>query len=259
MGREERKKQLYEALIERSRLELSDAMTLLGVSESTARRLFDELEAEHRAIRVHGGIRLVRDFMSEYCFEWTAATAAREKESIARAACTLVEEGDVLYCDSGTTLHAFCRALASRIESENLHVSIFTNSLANLEALSPHTQVTLIGGRYRPNRQDFCGFLAENALSSLGYTRAFLGTDGVLPGQSFMTTDFETARLNQLAVEHAEETIVLCDAQKLRRRSMIAYASMDKVSRVVTDLFASDEEVTLLMRAGITVVRAVGN
>ncbi|MDY3286339.1 MAG: DeoR/GlpR family DNA-binding transcription regulator [Eubacteriales bacterium] len=256
MGRGERKKQLYEALSERGRLELADATALLGVSESTARRLFDELEAERRAIRVHGGIRLVRDFLSEYSFEHTASSAAQEKEAIARAACALVREGDVLYCDSGTTLHAFCRALAARIESEGLHVSVFTNSLVNLEALSACTQVTLIGGLYRANRQDFCGFLAENALASLGYTRAFLGTDGVLPGESFMTTDFETARLCQLAVERAAESVVLCDARKLRRRSMVAYAPMSRIARVVTDSAASPAETEPLARAGIDVLRA---
>ena len=78
-----------------------------------------------------------------------------KKTAIAREACKLLKNGDVIFCDTGTTTQCFCAELVCRIKREGLNVKLYTNSLANLELLSPYMPVTLIGGEYRTEPQGF--------------------------------------------------------------------------------------------------------
>ena len=149
---DEQQEKLLERLTEEKRLSLKEAMDILGASESTARRAFLRLEEGGKAVRVLGGIRYVSPTMTSYDFDAGISEHVTEKRAIAREAVRLVEEGDVIFCDSGTTIRCMCTELEDRIRKEKISVRIYTNSLANLEILSGVTEVTLVGGRFRQNR-----------------------------------------------------------------------------------------------------------
>ena len=111
----------------------------------------------------------------------------------------------------------------------------YTNSLANLELLSPHMQVNLVGGEYRANRKDFCGYLTEQALTGVFFTKSFVGADGCVGGTTFTTTDFETARMNQIAMRNSDRTIMLVDSSKFHNASHVSYAPADSLHTIITD------------------------
>ena len=149
------------------KLTLAEAMELLNVSESTARRMFAKLEQEGVAIRTHGGVQSVVGAMTGYSFEYGARTNIENKTAIARKAVEYLEDGDVVFCDSGTTIRCMCAELVSRVRDGKLKIKLYTNSLANLELLAPYMQVDLVGGEYRAYRKDLCGYLTEQALQGL--------------------------------------------------------------------------------------------
>lgn len=245
---------LYNHLIVRKKLVLKEAMDLIDTSESTARRMFIKLEKDGKALRTHGGIMLFIGPAMDYSFDTVAHAQYQEKTAIGEAASTLVQDGDVIYCDAGTTLLCFCAALANRLRQEPLKISVFTNSLANLEALSDLITVGLIGGTYRPNRKDFCGFIAETSLSRMHFTKCFLGADGSLLPKYFSTTDFDTARLNEIVIQNSEKTIVLTDSLKFEKTSLISYAPFDVVHTVVTDYGISEAAKNALIKSNVEVV-----
>jgi len=245
---------LYNQLIIRKKMDLKEAMDLIDTSESTARRMFIKLEKDGKALRTHGGIMLFVGPATDYSFDAVAHAQYQEKTEIGEAACTLVEDGDVIYCDAGTTLLCFCTALAGRLKQESLQISVFTNSLANLEVLSDLIPVVLIGGTYRPHRKDFCGFIAETSLSRLHFTKCFLGADGSLMPQYFSTTDFDTARLNEIVIQNSEKTIVLTDSSKFEKNSLISYAPFNLVNTVVTDSGISETAKSIFSKKNIEVV-----
>lgn len=216
-------------------LSLAEAMELLCVSESTARRMFAELERSGAAIRTHGGIRAADQAPTAYSFEYGAKMNIDKKVAIARAACNFLEDGDVVFCDSGTTIQCFCGELIHKIQREKLNIKVYTNSLANLELLSPYLSVNLVGGEYRANRKDFCGFMADQALKGVYFTKSFVGADGCVGGRIFTTTDFETMRMNEIAMENSKETYMLVDSSKFSVSSHVAYAPAEKIHTVVTD------------------------
>ena len=217
------------------KLSLSEAVELLQVSESTVRRMFAKLERDGVAIRTHGGIQNAGSAMTNYSFEYGARTNIDLKTAIAREAVSYLDDGDVVFCDSGTTIRCLCAELVRRVQHDGLKITLYTNSLANLELLVPYMQVNLVGGQYRANRKDFCGYLTEQALQGLRFTKSFVGADGCVGEGQFTTTDFDTARMNQIAMRNSEKTFMLVDSSKFGISSHVIYAAIDDIDTVITD------------------------
>ena len=217
------------------KISLSEAMEMLNISESTARRLFTKLEQDGKVIRTHGGIQSTNHSMAGYSFEYGAKLNIEKKTAIGREAVKFLEDGDVIFCDSGTTIQCFCAEMVQRLQRDHLNVIVYTNSLANLEILSPYLQVNLVGGEYRANRKDFCGYMAEQALNGVFFTKSFLGADGCVRGKQFAATDFETVRMNETAMRNTEKTFILVDSSKFSLSSHVAYAPADKIYAMITD------------------------
>jgi len=246
--KQDREQELMTRLSIVQKVTLAEAMELLHISESTARRMFAKLEKDGFVIRTHGGIQMVNNAMTLYSFEYGARTNMEKKTAIAMEAVKLLEDGDVVFCDSGTTIQCMCAQLIYRLQKDKLNVMLYTNSLANLELLSPHMKVNLVGGEYRANRKDFCGFLAEQALNGVFFTKCFVGADGCVNGTTFTTTDFETARMNQIAMRNSEQTYMLVDSSKFSNASHVSYAPADSLHTIVTDSGASRETLAQLKK-----------
>jgi len=232
--RQDREKELISRLAVVQKLTLAETMEMLGISESTARRLFARLEQDGHAIRLHGGIQATGSVKTRYSFECGVRTNILRKKAIARKAVQYLQDGDVVFCDSGTTMQCFCAELINRLQQDKLQIKVYTNSLANLELLSPHVQVHLVGGVYRENRKDFCGYLTEQALSGLFFTKSFVGADGCVEDR-FTTTDFDTAKMNQVAMQNSEQTFMLADSSKFGSASHVAYVHAEQLHTIVTD------------------------
>lgn len=251
-----REQALMNRLRIKGRLELADVVEFLEISESTARRLFSRLEAEGKLIRIHGGIQLPVKNPQEYSFEQVVKSKIEEKNAIGVRACELLQDGDVIFCDVGTTVLCFCMELAQRMEQSPFELRVYTNSLANFEVLSPCMPITLIGGEYRANRKDFSGYLAELAISKVHFTKCFLGTDGCDMKQYFTTTDFDTARMDETAMRNSNEVIILCDSGKFSACAQVGYADFADVDRIVTDKQIALEVRTQLEAYGMEVLIA---
>ena len=151
MGKvQEHERQLLDRLKAVGRLSLTDAVNLLKVSESTVRRLFIRLEKDGHVIRNYGGVQYFSEPNMNYSFEQLEGRNVAQKQAIAAYAVLLVENNDTIYIDSGTTLSHFSALLNARIETDALqNVTIFTNSLMNLNTLQKQARLHLIGGEYR--------------------------------------------------------------------------------------------------------------
>ncbi len=225
-----------EAIHTYNRIGLKDAMALLNVSESTARRLFSKMENSGNVIRTHGGIQFIDRIPREYSYDLVEIQNVPEKKKIAAAAAELVNDGDVIYLDSGTTLAYMSEILASKILANKLKdVVIFTNSLVNLNYLIDAVKVTFIGGYYRENRRDFCGYIAENTVKDLNFLKCFLGADGYSIQAGFTAIDFSTARLNELILNRSSYRVVLANADKFHGTTMISYSRNQNVDLLITD------------------------
>lgn len=160
----------------------------------------------------------------------------------------------MVFCDSGTTIQCLCAEMVYRFRQEKMNIKVYTNSLANLELLSPCLAVNLVGGEYRANRKDFCGYLTDQALQGLYFTKSFVGADGCMQGRQFTTTDFETARMNEIAMRNSERSIMLVDSSKFSCSSHVAYAPVQNLHTIITDSGIDSETLAQLKRSNARVI-----
>ncbi len=230
-------RRLAELLKGHSAITLREAMDALGVSESTARRIFARLERDGCGVRYHGGIELISDsVIPDYSFDDMKSKFVREKRAAARYAAGEVCEGDRLFIDSGTTLKHFSFALAALLEKKEISsLKIYTASLANFGALRDLAEVFLIGGSYRPLRKDFCGEIALGALSRLKLDKCFIGCDGFHPSCGFTTTDRDSAEIADTVMENSLKSYMVMDSGKFMKVSVVPFAKRARSLTVVTD------------------------
>ncbi|NLJ40442.1 MAG: DeoR/GlpR transcriptional regulator [Clostridiales bacterium] len=251
-----REQEILNELVIKGRLGLADVMEKFSISESTARRLFTKLERKGMVIRTHGGIQQAGMNFTEYSFERVSHAHLDEKNAIAAVACDILEDGDIIFCDTGTTVLCFCMELARRVQNGELDVTIYTNSLANLEVLSTAMTIYMVGGEYRDHRKDFCGYIAEKALERLNFSKCFLGADGCDMKKYFTTTDFNTANLDEIAIRNSKEVFILTDSSKFSRVTQIGYAPFELVDTLITDNAVDPSVKKKLESRGLNVLTA---
>ena len=215
---------------------VKEAMDILSVSEATVRRLFARMEEKSLGLRSHGKISLPDSSLDFYRYDTSKELYVKEKKNISNLALNFVKDGDVLFLDSGTTVCLFSMALADALRQKTLkNVKVFTNSYMIINILNDLAVVNLIGGTYRPNRKDFCGYLSEKAIGDCHFDKCILGTDGFTANSGFTTTDFESAKICETAIKSSDSAIILMDFHKYGKNALISFSNGENITAVVTD------------------------
>jgi DeoR/GlpR family transcriptional regulator of sugar metabolism len=248
----QRRQRIRSIVESRRAARLEELSVALGVSQATVRRDLDELEAEGRVRRVHGGVVAVDDRPAEPHFEAKAAEAAVEKDRIAARAVALLAQDDTLYLDSGSTVLAAARLLHGWDR-----LTVVTNSLpAIVELAGRGPRLIVVGGEYRATSQALVGPLSQFLLENVHVNRAFIGSYAVSLEDGLTTTDPAEAFTKKLATERATQVVLLADSRKLGGRSFVRAGGLESVDVLVTDTGIDDRIVRSLERRGITVIKA---
>jgi len=231
-----RKSKILELLTQRGKLNTSEAAEFFSISLPTVRRLFSSLANDGKVLRTHGGIRRIPEIKDIYSFDVKLQEFNEEKERIAKYASSFVKNGQIVFLESGTTVRQCAIALAERVKKGELNdFMVFTNSLTNLEILHPFCKVTLLGGLYRHERQDFSGYLCDKTLQSLRFDLSFIGADAINMVDGIMALDIDTVRFDEILVSRSEKVIILADSAKFEKYSLISYATISEVTKIITD------------------------
>lgn len=219
----------------------------LGVSQATVRRDLVELERQGRLARVHGGAVAVGD--NDEPFAEVAAVRVDEKDAIAERAAALVQDGDTVLLDIGTTAHRLARRLRGR------PVTVITNSLAVYEELRDDhsTQLVVLGGMVRRSYRSLVGFLTEDALRQVHAETAFLGASGVRSDGHVLDTTAVEVPAKRGMIAAAERVVLLADASKFPGRGMARVCGPEELDIVVTDAPAKSPALSVLREAGVDV------
>lgn len=247
------RRQRIRSIVESRRAARLEELSLaLGVSQATVRRDLDELEAEGRVRRVHGGVVAVDERPGEPHFEVKAAEAAEEKERIAARAVALLKPDDTIYLDSGSTVLAVARLLGGWDR-----LTVVTNSLpAVVELAGRGPRLIVIGGEFRATSQALVGPLSQYLLENVHVDRAFIGSYAVSLEDGLTTTDPAEAFTKKLALERATQVVLLADSRKMGAHSFVHAGNLDAVDVLVTDTAIDQRIVRSLERRGITVIKA---
>ncbi|WP_336490165.1 DeoR/GlpR family DNA-binding transcription regulator [Methylobacterium nigriterrae] len=250
MRSKERRARLLESL-SAGEIDVDDFARHFSVSASTVRRDLQHLSATASVRRTYGGAILAKHPTETILAERHAVNGA-EKRAIAHAAIGLIEDGDTLILDAGSTVAAFGQLLSRR------RLRIITNNLALLPFLAeaPGLELVVLGGGVRATSMSTVGPLAVEALRLMTADRAIMSAEGVVAGRGLCEASLDQITLKSLMMRQSREVIVLADASKLGRAEQSAWALFPRNWTLVTDSTASAVQQQLLTEAGARVLVA---
>jgi DeoR family fructose operon transcriptional repressor len=233
-------------------LDLETLCRELDASESSVRRDLDQLEAENLLKRVYGGaVPLHSSGNGSFDFTVESGRFSDEKSRIARLTAGLIEDGQTVILDGGSTV----AAVAGELAGKPLH--IVTNSLPIAETLEArrNIELTLTGGYLDPRIRVMLGPLCEQMLGLIRADVLIMGI-GSVSEAGFSNNNTLVVGSEQKMIEIASRVIIVADHTKFGRGAMIPVAPLDSVHTVVSDSALAPEYVGMLRGKGIEVLLA---
>lgn len=205
---------------------------MLQVSEATVRRDLEWLEAQGVLERTHGGAMLSQRMRLEPEYTHSVQAHPEEKRRIGAAAARLIEDGDTIFVNSGTTTTQVVR----HIPADCKVTVITTNVSAALEARDASFELILLGGSFRSRSNSVVGRFATDALRQVVASKAFIGVDGVSLKYGCTTPINSEAEIARLMIGRTRgPVIVVADHSKWGVVSNYEIAAIDQIHTLVTD------------------------
>ncbi len=248
---DERRSIILDRLSSQGRVLATDLTRELSVSPDTVRRDLRDLDDAGLLRRVHGGALPRHGDAAPFAAR--ARRAPEAKASIARRAAALVDDGQLVVLDGGTTTLQLARALR-----DGLRASVVTTSPPIAMALAEHPglEVTVVGGTLRSSGQVTVGAAAVEALRMIRADVVFLGVCGLHPQIGVTTNDLEERHVKAAMIEGAAEVVALADHDKLGTAMPVVVAPPQAVTHLITDADAGEDALAPYQALGIEVVRA---
>ncbi|MGD2143795.1 MAG: DeoR/GlpR family DNA-binding transcription regulator [Anaerolineae bacterium] len=249
----QRRKRIRELITSQGSVRVSTLSELLKVSEITIRRDLDRLEEEGILERTHGGAIYSHHMRVEPLYTEKDRIHREEKREIGRAAAALVEDGDTLLINSGsTTLHIF-RHLAGR---KDLQV-ITSNMGALLETQGVGLALIFIGGTYREQSNSLVGPLGMLSLGRVSANKCFIGVDGISRKYGLTTPILREAEIARAMIERTHgQVVAVADHSKLGVVADFVTASVAEVDILVVDDGFDEEYRSELEGLGLEIIIA---
>ncbi|MBL3649419.1 DeoR/GlpR family DNA-binding transcription regulator [Bacillus vallismortis] len=230
-------------------VKIQELINLTNASESTIRRDLSTLEERGFLKRVHGGAAKLSDIRLEPDMLEKSSKNLHDKLKIAEKAVSLLEEGDCIYLDAGTTtLHMI------DFMDKSKDIVVVTNGVMHVDALiRKEISFYLLGGYVKHRTGAIIGGASLIAMDQYRFDKSFLGTNGVHTEAGFTTPDPDEALLKQKAVKQAKHAYVLADPSKFGEISFSAFAGIGDATIITTGA----EELTFDNYQEKTVVKVV--
>ncbi|MBD0349227.1 MAG: DeoR/GlpR transcriptional regulator [Thermoleophilia bacterium] len=235
----------------RDSVQVAELSETFAVSEVTVRNDLAELARQGLVARVRGGVRALQPAQSELGFDLRLRIEADRKQAIARAAASMVDEGEAVALDSSTTAYYLALELRSKRE-----VVVVTNGLLIAAALAdaPGITVLVTGGMLRLSAMSLVGDLGLDVLRSARINKGFLGARGLSLERGLMDLNPDEVRIKQEMADACERVVGIFDGTKWQRSALLSFVAADRVDAIVTDRSAPADEVQAWRSRGTDVV-----
>lgn len=230
----QRHKRILEHLKQHHVVQNTTLAEMLQVSEATVRRDLEELDAQGLLERTHGGAMLSQRLAQEPEYTDSAQSHPHEKRAIGAHAAGLVESGDIVFVNSGTT----ATQLVSHLHQVRDLTLVTNNVRAAQEARETGLDIELIllGGVFRYRSDSVAGHHAVNILNQIYAAKAFIGVDGISLRHGCTTPTAPEADVARVMIARTRGPVIaLADHSKWGVVSNFQLAHIDQVQVLVTD------------------------
>jgi len=246
---DERRGSILEIIESKGFVSLQELSERVGFSESTVRRDLDHLDRIGQIRRTRGGAAYVGESLAT--LEERRQRATEEKQRIGRRTAELIESGETVLLDGGSTTLEVARHLAGKT------LQVVTNSLpiVNLLVGAPSIELVYLGGYLYPKTGVALGTLTVAALKQIHARRLVMSTGGITSAGLFNSNSLLVEAERQM-IEAVDEVIVVADSGKLGHSELAHLAPLNVVDRLVTDAGITDPWRELLASQGIELLIA---
>lgn len=227
----ERYQLIMDQIEKRDVVKIQELISMTNASESTIRRDLSTLEERGFLKRVHGGASKLSNSRQEPDMLEKSSKNLQDKLKIAEKAASLLEEGDCIYLDAGTTtLHMI------DFIDHTKDIVVVTNGVMHIDALiRKGIPFYLLGGYVKHRTGAMIGGASLTAVSQYRFDKSFLGVNGVHIEAGFTTPDPDEALLKTKAVRQAKNAYVLADPSKFGEISFAAFAALGDAAIITTE------------------------
>lgn len=259
MNRQERLTNLLNLVVERKSLRVEEIVEALHISPATARRDLDYLATQQLVTRTRGGV-MTNPTSGEMPMRFRTVHNSDQKTAVAQCAVDLVQPGDVIALNGGTTTTAIGAELGQRVASDysfsHRPVTVVTNAvnIANDLIIRPQVRVVMTGGVARARSYELVGPLASLIYPHISVDIAFLGATGISVTEGVFTDNESEAAANRALVAVAHKTYAVADSSKIGAYAFAKICSLNKLSGLITDTDIDDDARAALEAAQVHVI-----
>ncbi len=235
----------------KGQVSIAELKSRLDVSEVTIRDDLRRLEERGELTRVRGGAVVSQNGVVELSLEQTSTANRAQKLAIAARAASLIEDGQTVIIDVGSTTTELAKALSPHLGQ----LMVITNGLNIALTLEPLPGATVIvtGGTLRPLQHSLVAPMGTILLERLRADIAFLGCNGVDSNRGFTNTNIAEAEIKQAMLRSADRTVFLADHSKIGNVASAFVSDIENVDLLITDSGADKGVLRGLRAAGLEV------
>lgn len=230
----ERREKILQLLTTNKEIKIFNLAQLFDISEVSIRRDLIKLESEDLLRRTYRGAIPTARVIREQSFKEKINKHLKEKKRIAALAVKMIQEGDKIFLDSGTTTLQIAQMIKNPQD-----LTVMTTSLPIAEGLGIYSgsriNLILTGGIYNPTYQSLVGSLTVKNLAQFHVNKTFMGIDGLSISNGLTTISTLEAEVGQAVLQITEELIVVADHSKIDKVGFVYIAPITKVHKLITD------------------------
>jgi|TARA_B110000902_G_scaffold231279_1_gene273408 DeoR family transcriptional regulator of aga operon len=228
----ERRLEIVEKTNDVGKVDVAELAKKYLVSTVTIRNDLNNLSEKGLVVRSRGGAVINSRIAKELSVKEKHCEHLIVKKKLAIVAASLVNDGESIILDSGTTTEEIAKQLHN-----HKNLVVMTNGLNIIAELAAggDAEVMSTGGTLRKKSLSFYGRKAESSLTNLRFDKVFLGVDGI-DERANLTTHFEhEATLNSIMCDISKEVIAVTDSSKFNRNGFYIISSLDGIDTLLTD------------------------
>ncbi len=201
------------------------------ISKSTLRRDLDTILKEESIKKIYGGVTALpqRELIS---FDKRNVERYEEKKKIAAAAAELVNDGDIIFIDSGTTTVHIMDTLKTK-----KNITVVTNSVAVILSAIPYNNINIItlSGTLDRKTLSFAGTSAVRVLQDFNISKAFMATTGFSVANGVTNSSPLETEIKKEATQRSQQVFLLADSKKCGVVALITYCALDNIDALITE------------------------
>lgn len=235
----QRREQILKLLREDGTAKVNDLAKIFKVSEVTVRQDLEKLEADDLIIREHGGafLKSIEDQVSSLSL--MNRDNMDKKALIGKKAAELIENGEVIILDSGSTTTEIAKNIVNR---RNLTVITNALNIAMILGSHPGIEVMMTGGEFKPPTLSLTGQKAADFLADIHVDKLFLATAGISLKSGLTYPSISDLVVKKAMIDAADTVYLVADSTKVGKPSLASLGALSLIHYLITDHSISKED-----------------